>query len=133
MILTIQAIELEPNNGAAFYLRGFNRFDLQDYEGSISDLSYCLSMPYPYRSKVLNCRGWCYKVRGDIEKALEDFTLSGRLNVCYTKPFVNKAIVLAAKKEKPRILEEDKFLTECIHKSSSKSQTGKLFNILFSF
>lgn len=122
-----KSIELDPYNGAAYYLRGFNRFDLQDYEGSISDLTHCLSLSYPYRSKVLNCRGWCFKVRGDIQRALEDFTLSGRLNVCYTKPFVNKAIVLAAKKEKPRILEEDKFLTECISKHTSKSQAASIY------
>ena len=65
VIEATKAIEIDPLNGAAYYLRGYNRFDLQDYVGSIEDLSYCLSLPYPYKSKVYNCRGWCYKILGD--------------------------------------------------------------------
>ena len=68
-----EAIRLDPTNGAAYYLRGYNRFDLQDYEGSIADLTCCLQLPYPYKSKVLNCRGWCYKIRG---KTLEILTIN---------------------------------------------------------
>jgi len=122
-----KAIELDPYNGAAYYLRGYNRFDLQDYEGSIADLTYCLQLSYPYKSKVLNCRGWCYKIRGQVDKALEDFTVSSRLNVRYTKPFVNKAIVLASKKDKPSVLEEEQLLTEYISKSSNEGNLGSIY------
>jgi len=122
-----KAIELDDTNGSAFYLRGYNRFDLQDYEGSISDLSYCLELPYPYKSKVLNCRGWCFKIRGDIERALSDFTLSSRLNVRYTKPFVNKAIVLSSKKDKPKQLEEEQLLTDYLANADEVSNLGSIY------
>jgi len=113
-----RAIHLDPLNGAAYYLRGYNRFDLQDYRGAIEDLTHCLSLPYPYKSKVYNCRGWCFKIIGEIEKALEDFTISGRLNVRYTKPYVNKAIVLSAdKSRRPAICEEEVYLTEYLAKT----------------
>jgi len=122
-----KAIELDPTNGAAYYLRGYNRFDLQDYVGSIADLSHCLILPYPYKSKVLNCRGWCYKIRGEVEKALADFTMSSRLNVRYTKPFVNKAIVWCSRKDKPKMLEEEHFLTEYL----SNTREGNLGSIYY--
>jgi tetratricopeptide (TPR) repeat protein len=122
-----KAIELDPANGSAYYLRGYNRFDLQDYDGSIADLSLCLKLPYQYKSKVLNCRGWCYKIRGDIEKALSDFTLSSRLNVRYTKPFVNKAIVLSTRKDRPKLLEEEQYLTEYL----ANTKEGNLGSIYY--
>jgi len=122
-----KAIALDPTNGSAYYLRGYNRFDLQDYTGSIEDLSHCLTLPYPYKSKVLNCRGWCYKICGDIEKALIDFTISSRLNVRYTKPFVNKAIVLAGKKDKPQVMEEGKFLSDYLGSSAETEHIGSIF------
>jgi tetratricopeptide (TPR) repeat protein len=121
-----KAIELDPYNGAAYYLRGYNRFDLQDYDGSINDLTYCLTLPYPYKSKVLNCRGWCYKIRGDVEKALADFTQSSRSNVRYTKPFVNKAIVISSKKDKPACIEEEQFLTRYLA-STKESNLGAIY------
>jgi len=121
-----KAIELDPANGSAFYLRGYNRFDLQDYDGSIADLTHCLQLPYPYKSKVLNCRGWCYKIRGDIEKALFDFTLSSRLNVRYTKPFVNKAIVLSSRKDRPKMLEEEKYLNDYLA-NTKETNLGSIY------
>lgn len=70
-----KAIELDPMNGAAYYLRGYNRFDLQDYLGSIEDLTHCLTLPYPYKSKVYNCRGWCYKIIGTHRRMYHRLTL----------------------------------------------------------
>jgi len=110
-----KAIELEPSNGSAFYLRGYNRFDLQDYDGSIGDLTYCLSLPYPYKSKVYNCRGWCYKIMGELDKALVDFSASSRLNVRYTKPFVNKTITMSTKMGKSGACEEEVYLTDFLN------------------
>ncbi len=59
-----KAIALDPENGYAYYIRGFNRFDLQQYEESIEDLTKSLNLPYVYRSRTLNCRGWDYKSLG---------------------------------------------------------------------
>jgi len=122
-----KAIALDPSSGAAFYLRGYNRFDLQDYKGSIDDLSHCLSLSYPYKSKVLNCRGWCYKIIGEVDKALIDFTVSGRSNIRYTKPFVNKAITLSQRKERPKVLEEEQFLTEYLNANPNEPHLGSIF------
>jgi len=121
-----KAIKLDPESGTAFYLRGYNRFDLQDYVGSIADLSKCLELPYPYRGKVLNCRGWCYRITGEVNKALDDFTASSRSNVRYTKPFVNKAIVLSSNKDKQAFLDEERYLTEQIN-----TQDGNLGAIYY--
>jgi len=122
-----KAIELDPTCGQAFYLRGYNRFDLQDYKGSIDDLSHCLSLSYPYKSKVLNCRGWCYKIIGEVDKALIDFTESSILNVRYTKPFVNKAITLSSRKDRPKLLEEEQFLTEYLNTHPNEPHLGSIF------
>jgi len=125
-----KVIAMDPMNGSAYYLRGYNRFDLQDYEGSIGDLTYCLQLPYPYKSKVFNCRGWCFKIIGEIDKAVVDFTHSARLNVRYTKPFVNKAIVLSTKRDKNiKLMEEEQFLTETLErlKATKEGNLGAIF------
>jgi tetratricopeptide (TPR) repeat protein len=122
-----KAIAMDPSCGAAYYLRGYNRFDLQDYHGSIDDLSHCLSLLYPYKSKVLNCRGWCYKITGEVEKALADFTLSSHLNVRYTKPFVNKAITLSSQKDRPKSLEEEQLLTEYLSSHALEPHLGSIY------
>jgi hypothetical protein len=58
------AIEMDPQNGYAFYLRGFTKYDLRDYEGSLQDLTTSLQLPSPCRSSALNCRGWVNRAMG---------------------------------------------------------------------
>jgi tetratricopeptide (TPR) repeat protein len=43
-------INQEPNNAYAWYLRGYNRFDLNDFLGAIEDLTHALRL-----ANFLNC------------------------------------------------------------------------------
>lgn len=64
---------------------------------------------------------------GEIERALDDFTTSCRLNVRFSKPYVNKSIVLCSdQKLKPETSEEEIYLTEYLS-NTKETDLGAIY------
>ena len=73
-----QALQLNPNNLEAYYLRANAYYHLENYQGAIADFTQAITLNPDYVGAYTG-RGIAYLNLGDKPKALEDFRQAATL------------------------------------------------------
>jgi tetratricopeptide (TPR) repeat protein len=73
-----------------YYLRGYSKFNLKDYEGAMEDYDVAIQLE-PDNFDALFSRGILFEKLKDFENAINDFTKCISLNGSSSKAFFNRA------------------------------------------
>lgn len=92
-----RALELEPKNTEAYFLRGFAKYEIKDYEGAIGDLTHLIKSgvriekeKYKY---VFNTRGIANYFLGNNEAAFRDYSAAISIDPNFTDAYGNRGDV----------------------------------------
>ena len=72
MLMLNKAIENQPGNFEAYFLRGMAKYNLEDLNGAMADLDKTLAL-HPLYINALHYRGICHQRLGHHNAALDDF------------------------------------------------------------
>jgi Flp pilus assembly protein TadD len=100
-----QAIELDPNDGRFYSLRGFVYHDLGLYERSVEDFSLAIHFD-PNNEASYTGRACSYKELGQFERAIEDFSWAIRIEPGNVHNYALRGILYAALDQHKRAIED---------------------------
>ena len=87
-----EAIELNPQNGLAYYGRAYAYDDLKNYQQAIEDCSKAVQFDNPRLIDAYNNRGEAYRKSGNYKQAIADYDKAIELNPQYTRAYSNRGI-----------------------------------------
>lgn len=93
-----KAIRLQPKIAGLYINRAYIRYNLQDWDGAMSDYDYALSLE-PLNISALFNRGMLNTEAGANDKALEDFSTVIKLEPDNHRAHYNRALVRARKND----------------------------------
>jgi len=83
--------KLQPGNADAYYNRGFERLEIGDYLGAMSDYSRALEIE-PHRTTIYNNLGLAKYNAGDVPGAIADYTKAIELEPDEPVTYFNRAV-----------------------------------------
>jgi len=87
-----EAIELNPQNGLAYYGRAYAYNDLKNYRQAIEDCSKAVQFDNPRLIDAYNNRGEAYRKSGNYKQAIADYNKAIEMNPQYVKAYNNRGI-----------------------------------------
>jgi len=91
-----QAIQIEPNNAAAYHGRGFAYFNKREYDLAIADYTQAIKID-PKNAVTYNNRGAAYNSKGNYDLAIADLDQAIRLNPDFESPYRHRAFAYLKK------------------------------------
>jgi hypothetical protein len=91
-----KAIQIDPNNAAAYHSRGFAYFNKGEYDRAIADYTKAIQID-PKNAVTYNNRGAAYSSKGDFDSAITDLNQAIRLNPDFENPYRHRAFAYMKK------------------------------------
>lgn len=85
-----RAIQIDPQNSAAYNNRGVAFFALGKYDDAMHDFNEAIQLT-PDLATTYNNRGKVFSTRYEIDNALVDFTIAIQLDRTFTNAYINRA------------------------------------------
>ncbi|MBM2814293.1 MAG: hypothetical protein HW421_1055 [Ignavibacteria bacterium] len=79
----------DPNNGFAFYRRGYGKMKLKDYKGALEDYHHAFEN-YPNKESIYIDRTLLFYCMGNQLKAFEDLNMAIKINQKNPVPYFNR-------------------------------------------
>ena len=100
-----EAIQLNPNDAAAYYVRGFAYSRKGDYDRAMADYNEVIRLN-PMHAAAFNSRGFIYDKKGDYDRALADYNEAIRINPMFAIAISNRGIEYGRKGDYDRAVSD---------------------------
>ncbi len=108
ILFCTRALEIDNTMSSAYFLRGYNHYQLQNYDEAIRDFSAALHFDPQYLDAYFY-RAKCRQATNNFLGAIQDFNRARELNPAQATFFVVKGIfshIFGGRKEKTNTLQE---------------------------
>ena len=105
MRVSSKLVELDPKNHFYYFIRGFARSNLGEYNRAIEDYNKAIDLDPEFAETYIN-RGNSYHDLGEHERAIEDYNKAIDLNPEYAQAYNNRGKSYSALSEYERAIED---------------------------
>jgi tetratricopeptide (TPR) repeat protein len=100
-----EAIRLNPNDAAPYYVRGFAYSRKGDYDRAMADYNEAIRLN-PMHAAAFNSRGFIYDKKGDYDRAMADYNEAIRINPMFAIAISNRGIEYGRKGDYDRAVSD---------------------------